>query len=83
MMMPCLAASEMAPITATGMEISSGQGVAITTTARKRIASPVTTQAATATPTAIGVYHAPSLSPSRRRCGRFCYVSCITRMILA
>ena len=36
MMMPRRAASEIAPITATGMAMSNGQGVATTTTARKR-----------------------------------------------
>ena len=49
------AASEMEPMIATGMAMSNGQGVAITSTARKRIASPLTAQASTAMVTAIGV----------------------------
>ena len=40
MMMERLAAAEMAPIIAIGMASRSGQGVAITKTARNREASP-------------------------------------------
>ncbi len=40
---------------ATGIAISSGQGVATTSTARKRTGSPERTQAATARATATGV----------------------------
>ena len=40
---------------ATGMAISSGHGVATTSTARKRTGSPLTTQAARAMATASGV----------------------------
>ena len=45
MMMPRRAASEIEPMIATGMAISSGQGVATTSTARKRVGSPLTAQA--------------------------------------
>jgi hypothetical protein len=45
----------MEPMIATGMAISKGQGVAITSTARKRTASPLMTQASTAMLTATGV----------------------------
>ncbi len=46
MMMPRRAASEIEPMIATGMAINSGQGVATTSTARNRIASPLAAQAA-------------------------------------
>ena len=82
-MMPRRAAVEMAPMIATGMAISSGQGVAITTTLRKRIGSPECHQARPAIASAIGVYQAPSRSPIRRRFGRRCSASCITFMICA
>ncbi len=83
MTIPRLAASEIEPMTATGMAISSGQGVAITSTARKRTASPLAIQAARATATATGVYTAPSWSPRRRSRGRRCSVARITFMIVA
>ena len=54
------AQSEIEPMMATGIAISSGQGVAITSTARKRTASPLTAQATPATTSATGVYTAPS-----------------------
>jgi hypothetical protein len=60
MMMPRFAASDMAPMIATGMPMSSGHGVATTSTARNRTGSPLHAHAATATMSAIGVYHAPS-----------------------
>ena len=60
MMMPRLAASEMAPMIATGMPMSSGHGVATTSTARNRTGSPLHSHAAIASASAIGVYHAPS-----------------------
>ena len=59
-MTPRRAAVEMAPMIATGIAISSGHGVAMTTTLRKRIGLPVIHQAAPATVKASGVYHAPS-----------------------
>ncbi len=49
------AQSEIEPMMATGMAISSGQGVAITSTARKRMASPLAAQATRATVNATGV----------------------------
>ena len=55
MMMPRRAASEMEPMMATGMAISSGQGVATTSTARKRTASPLAAQATQREATASGV----------------------------
>ena len=60
MMMLRFAASEMAPMMATGMPISSGHGVATTSTARNRTGSPLHIQAEIASASAIGVYHAPS-----------------------
>ena len=67
-----VAASEIEPMMATGMAMSSGHGVATTSTARKRTGSPDHTQAPTAIATASGVYHAPSVSPRRRSAGRRC-----------
>ena len=55
MMMPRLAAREIAPMTATGMAISRGQGVATTRTAKKRRGSPLAHQANSATARARGV----------------------------
>jgi len=55
MMMPRFAESEIAPITATGIASSRGQGVAITITARKRSGLPLTIQPAIAIATAMGV----------------------------
>ena len=55
MMMPLRAASEIEPMIATGMAISSGHGVATTSTARKRTGSPEASPAAIATTTASGV----------------------------
>jgi len=49
MMMPRLAATEMAPMIATGMASNRGQGVAMTRTARKRIGSWDISQAPPAT----------------------------------
>ena len=83
MTMPRRAASEIPPITATGMAMSRGHGVAITMTARKRSACPLTNQPAAATATASGVYQAPIRSPTRRKCVRFCSEARITSMILA
>ena len=82
-MMPRRADSEMAPMTATGMAMSRGQGVAITSTARKRSTLPLRIQAASATPIANGVYQPPSRSPSRRKRGRRCCVCSITCMMRA
>ena len=45
MMMLRFAASEMAPMIVTGMAMSSGQGVATTSTARNRTGSPLHIQA--------------------------------------
>ena len=59
-MTPRRAAVEMAPMIATGIAISSGQGVAITTTLRNRTGLPVNHQASPASTSASGVYHAPS-----------------------
>ena len=50
-----LAQSEIEPMMAIGMAISSGQGVAMTSTARKRIDSPLIAQASSATVRATGV----------------------------
>ena len=49
------AASEIEPMIATGMAINSGHGVAITSTARNRTASPLAIHAAAAMATASGV----------------------------
>ena len=49
------AASEIEPITATGIAINSGHGVATTSTARNRTASPVASHAAMPIATASGV----------------------------
>ena len=46
---------EIEPITAMGMARSKGQGVAMTNTARKRMDSPLITQAKIATANATGV----------------------------
>jgi hypothetical protein len=46
---------EIEPMIATGMPMSNGQGVAITSTARKRNASPLIAHASAATVTATGV----------------------------
>ena len=83
MMMLRFAASEMAPMIATGIPMSSGHGVATTSTARKRTGSPLHVHAPTASAKAIGVYHAPSWSPSRRSCGRRCSESRMTLMMRA
>jgi hypothetical protein len=53
--MPRLAASDTAPMIATGIAIRSGQGVATTSTARNRVALPLNHQAAAAIATASGV----------------------------
>ena len=74
---------EIEPMIATGIAMSSGHGVAMTSTARKRTASPLMTQASPATVRATGVYQAPSMSPSRRRAGRFASDSRMTSMIFA
>jgi hypothetical protein len=60
MMMLRRAASEIAPMIATGIAMSSGHGVATTSTAKKRKGSPLAAHAATAADMAIGVYIAPS-----------------------
>jgi hypothetical protein len=78
-----LAATEIAPITATGIANRRGHGVAITITERKRVAWPLIAQARTPMETARGVYQAPSKSPMRRNCGRLCCDSSTTRMMLA
>ena len=84
MMMPRRAASEIAPMIATGIAISSGHGVAITITARnrdgiaaRRPSPPIPTA------TAAGVYQPPSRSAMRRIDGRCCSASRMTRMIRA
>ena len=64
MMMLRLAASEMAPMIATGMAISSGHGVATTRTARKRTGSPLHAQAADGDGQASGVYRRPAGRPA-------------------
>ena len=53
--MPRFAASDTAPMIATGIAINSGQGVATTSTARNRVADPLKYQAAAAIATASGV----------------------------
>ena len=53
-------ANDTAPMTATGMAISNGHGVATTMTARKRCASPDAAHAAPAMSSATGAYHAAS-----------------------
>ena len=53
--MPRLAASEIDPMIATGMAISSGHGVATTSTARNRSGLPLHSHAATAISSATGV----------------------------
>ena len=82
MMMARLAATEIAPMMATGMASSKGQGVAMTNTARNRVGSFPMTQPAKAMETAMTVYQAPRRSAMRRMCGRLVSASCITRMIL-
>jgi hypothetical protein len=54
-MIPRRAASDTAPMIATGMAIKRGQGVAVTSTARNRTDSPLPNQAAKAMAIAIGV----------------------------
>lgn len=54
-MMPLRAAREIAPTIATGTPMSSGQGVAMTSTARNRLGSPLTIQPSAATMRAITV----------------------------
>ena len=54
-MIPRRAASETEPITATGIAMSSGQGVATTSTARNRTGSPLASHAAAAITSASGV----------------------------
>ena len=54
-MIPHRAESEIEPMMATGIAISNGQGVATTSTAKNRIASPLIIQAAIAIATATGV----------------------------
>ena len=49
------AQSEMEPMMATGIAMSSGHGVATTRTARKRVGLPVMSHARTATASATGV----------------------------
>jgi hypothetical protein len=83
MMMLRRAASEIDPMIATGMPMSRGHGVATTSTARKRTGSPLHNHAPRPMPRAIGVYQAPSWSPSRRSAGRRCSESRITFMIRA
>ncbi len=80
---PRVAASETEPMIATGIAINSGQGVAITSTAKNRVASPESHHANAATNTASGVYTPPSTSPRRRSRGRRCCDCSITRMIRA
>ena len=55
MMMARRAQREMEPMMATGIAISNGHGVAITSTARKRTASPLAAHAAIATASATGL----------------------------
>ncbi len=45
---------------ATGMAMSSGQGVAVTSTARNRVELPLSPHAAPAMTSASGVYQAPN-----------------------
>ena len=59
MMMPCLAAIEIELIIVIGIAINNGHGVAITSTARNRIASPVKYQADKAIISATGAKIAP------------------------
>ena len=54
-MIPRLAAREIDPIIATGIAISSGQGVATTRTARNRVTFPLSHQASAASVMASGV----------------------------
>ena len=81
--MPRRAASEIAPMIATGIPISSGHGVAITSTARNRVGSPLMAHPTPATARAAGVYQLPSRSAIRCIRGRFSPASCITAMIFA
>ena len=55
MMMARFAASEIVPMMATGIAINNGHGVATTSTARNRSASPLSSQAASAMARAAGV----------------------------
>ena len=75
MMMLRRAESEMAPMTATGIASNSGQGVAITSTARNRCDSPLTIHAATASATASGrvpgAEHVPQTPHARPSLLRF------------
>src|SRR5688500_3831434 len=68
--MPRLAASELAPITAPGIPINNGQGVATTSTARNRDGSLLASQLTAATASAAGVYQAARRSARRRIRGR-------------
>ena len=52
---PRFAASDTAPMIATGIAISRGHGVATTSTARNRVGEPLKYQAAAAIATASGV----------------------------
>ena len=82
-MMPRRAASEIAPMMATGTPMSSGQGVATTTTARKRVGSPETAQPRPPSTRATTVYQAPNRSARRRMAGRFSSASRSTPTICA
>src|ERR1700761_7735288 len=77
----CLAAIEIALIIVIGIAIRRGQGVAMTNTAKKRIASPDKYQAPNAISNAKGAKIAPIWSPKRRNAGRFCSASCNTATI--
>src|SRR5262245_15771033 len=68
---------------ATGTPISSGHGVAITSTARNRLGSADQTQPPTATASASAVYQPPSRSASRRIGGRSRSASASTPTIWA
>ena len=83
MMMARLAATEIAPIMATGMASNKGHGVAMTSTARKRVGSLPAIQRITAIASASTVYQAPRRSAILRNCGRFVSASSMTRVILA
>ena len=83
MMMPRLADSEIAPMIATGTPMSSGHGVAMTTTAKNRVGSPEMTQPSTPSASATSVYQPPRRSAMRRIGGRLFSASRSTPTILA
>ena len=82
-MMPRFADREIAPMMATGTPMSSGHGVAMTTTARKRDGSPEMSQPTMPSATAMTVYQPPRRSAMRRIGGRLSSASRSTPTILA